>query len=48
MNLVRAIVFYTVAAFLNHSVSENVDKVGEFETSGGAVAVTDSRHLKSP
>jgi hypothetical protein len=48
VNLAQTIVFHTVAAFLNHSVSENVDEVGEFETSGGAVASTDSRHLKNP
>jgi hypothetical protein len=28
----------TVTAFLNHGVSEAVEKVGEFETVGGAVA----------
>jgi hypothetical protein len=48
VNLTRAIVFHTVATFLNHGVSENVDEVGEFEASGGAVASTDSRHLRNP
>jgi hypothetical protein len=48
VNLARTIVLHTVAAFLNHGVSEDVDEVGEFETSGGAVASTDSRHLKNP
>jgi hypothetical protein len=48
VNLTRTIVLYTVATFLNHSVSEGVDGVGEFETSGGAVTSTDSRHLKNP
>jgi hypothetical protein len=48
MNLAHAVVFYTAAAFLDYGVSEVVEEVGEFETSGGAVASTDSRHLKSP
>jgi hypothetical protein len=48
MNLIRAIMFYTVTAFLNHSVSENVDKVGEFEASGSTIASTDSRYLRNP
>ena len=48
VNLARTIVSHTVAAFLDYGVSEDVDEVGEFETSGGAVASTDSRHLKSP
>jgi hypothetical protein len=47
VNLIQTIMFHTVTTFLNHSVSENVDKVGEFETSGGAIASTDSRHLKN-
>jgi hypothetical protein len=41
-------VFHTAAAFLNHGVYKVVEEVGEFETSGGAVASTDSRHLKNP
>jgi hypothetical protein len=48
VNLARAIVFHTVAAFLNYSVSEDVDEVSEFETSGSAIASTDSRYLKNP
>jgi uncharacterized membrane protein len=48
VNLIRAIVFHIVATFLDYSVSEDVDEVGEFETSGSTVASTDSRHLKNP
>jgi hypothetical protein len=48
MDLTRTIVFHTVTAFLNYSVSEDVNKVGEFETSGSAITSTDSRHLKNP
>jgi hypothetical protein len=48
VNLVCAIVFHTVTILLNYSVSEDVDKVGEFETSGSAITSTDSRHLKNP
>jgi len=48
MNLTHAVVFHTAAAFLNHGVSKVVEEVGEFETSGSAVASTDSRHLKDP
>jgi hypothetical protein len=46
MNLTDAVVFHTSAAFLNHGVSESVEKVGEVDTAGGAVGgSTDSRHL---
>jgi hypothetical protein len=48
VNLAYAVVFRTAAAFLNHSISKIVEEVGEFETSGGAVASTDSGHLKNP
>jgi hypothetical protein len=48
VNLVYAVVFRIAAAFLNHSVSKVVKEVGKFETSGSAVASTDSRHLKNP
>jgi uncharacterized membrane protein len=48
VNLIRTIVFYIVATFLNYSVSEDVDKVDEFETLGSTVTSTDSRHLKNP
>jgi hypothetical protein len=48
MNLAHASVFHTAAAFLNHGVYKVVEEVGEFETSGGAVVSTDSRHLKNP
>jgi hypothetical protein len=47
MNLIYAIMFYIVAIFLNYSVSKNVDKVSEFETSGSAIISTDSRYLKN-
>jgi hypothetical protein len=46
MNLVDAVVFHISAIFLNHSVSESVEEVGEVDTIGGAVrGSTDSRHL---
>jgi uncharacterized membrane protein len=48
MNLVHAVVFHIAATFLDYSVSEIVEEVGEFETSGSAIASTDSRHHKSP
>jgi hypothetical protein len=48
MNLAHTVVFHTIAAFLDHDVSKVVNAVGEFETSGSAVARTDSRHLKDP
>jgi uncharacterized membrane protein len=47
MNLTYAVMLYTATAFLDYSVSEVVEKVGEFETSGSAITSTDSRHLKS-
>ena len=49
MHLAETIVLGTVAAFLNHGVSENVDEVGEVETAGGAGGgSTNSRHLAKP
>jgi hypothetical protein len=48
MNLAHTVVFYIIAAFLDYDVSKVVDAVSEFKTSGGAVARTDSRHLKDP
>jgi hypothetical protein len=48
VNLAHVVVFRIAAAFLNHSVSKVVEEVGEFETSGSAIASTDSRHLKNP
>jgi hypothetical protein len=47
VNLIRAIVFYIVAAFLDYSISEDIDKVSEFETSGSAITSTDNRYLKN-
>jgi hypothetical protein len=47
MNPIRTIVFYTVTTFLDYSVSEDIDKVGEFETTGSTITSTDSRHLKN-
>jgi hypothetical protein len=48
MNLTHTVVFHTAAAFLDYSVSEVVEEVGEFKASGDAVTSTDSRHLKDP
>jgi hypothetical protein len=48
MNLAHMVVFHTIAAFLDYDVSKVVDAVSEFKMSGGAVARTDSRHLKDP
>ena len=48
VNLAHTVVLNTTAAFLDYDVSKAVDKVGKVETSGGAVASADSRHLKSP
>ena len=48
VDLAHTVVFYTTAAFLDHDVSKIVEEFGEFEASGGAVAVADSRHLQSP
>jgi hypothetical protein len=47
MNLIHTVILYTATAFLDYSVSKVIEKVGEFETSGGAITSTDSRHLKS-
>ena len=48
VNLAHAIVFRTIAAFLDHDVSEGVDGVGEFKTADGAVAITNDGHLEEP
>ena len=49
MHFADQAVLRTVAAFLNHGVSENVDKVGKVETAGGAGGrSTNSRHLAKP
>ena len=48
VNLAHTVVLNTTAAFLDHDVFKAVDEVGKVETSGGAVASADSRHLKSP
>lgn len=46
MDLADTVVLRTTTAFLNHGVSESVDKVGEVETAGGTVgSCTNSRHL---
>jgi hypothetical protein len=46
VNLIYAIMFHIVTIFLNYSISEYIDKVGEFETSGSTVTSTDSRYRK--
>jgi hypothetical protein len=48
VDLAHTVVFHTTAAFLDHDVSEVVEEIGEFEASGSAIAVTNSRHLESP
>jgi hypothetical protein len=47
VNLIHIIMFHIVTIFLNYSVSKDVNKVGEFETSGSTITSTDSRHLKN-
>jgi hypothetical protein len=46
VDLVYTVMFHTTAAFLNYDVSKVVEEIGEFEASGGAVTVTNSRHLQ--
>ena len=49
MYLTETIVLSTIAAFLNYSVSENVDKIGKVETTGSAIrGSTNSRYLTKP
>ena len=49
IHLIETIMLYIVTTFLNYSVSKDVDKVGKFETAGGAVrGSTNSRHLAKP
>ena len=49
MHLAETIVLGTVAAFLDHGVSENVDEIGKVKATGGAVGrSTNSRHLGKP
>jgi hypothetical protein len=49
MYLIDQIVLRAVTIFLNYSVSENVDKVGEVETASSARGgSTNSRHLAKP
>ena len=47
--LIDKAVLCTATAFLNHSVSETVDEVGEIKTAGSASrGSTNSRHLAKP
>jgi hypothetical protein len=49
MHLADQIMLRAVTAFLNYSVSENVDEVGEVETASSARGgSTNSRHLTKP
>ena len=57
MDLADATVLRTVGAFLDHSVAEDVDKVGKLETTNSAVTLragscwftdTRNRHLAKP
>jgi hypothetical protein len=49
MYLTDQIMPRAVAAFLNYSVSENVDEVGKVETASSAGGgSTNSRHLAKP
>ena len=48
MNLADAVVFDTTATFLDYSVSEVVEEIGEFETASGTVAITNNRHRVQP
>ena len=46
MHLIETIVLSTVATFLDHSISENVDKIGKVKATSSAVRrSTNSRHL---
>ena len=45
----ETIVLSTVAAFLDHSISENVDEIGKVKATGSAIGrSTNSRHLGKP
>ena len=48
MDLADAVVLSTTATFLNHSVSEIVEEVGEFEAAVSACTVTNNRHRVQP
>jgi hypothetical protein len=46
MNLTDAVVFHISTIFLNYSISESVEEVGEVDTAGGTIrGSTDSRYL---
>ena len=48
VDLAHTVVLSITAAFLDYDVSKVVEEIGKFETSGGTVASTDSRHLRGP
>jgi hypothetical protein len=57
MDLTDAAIFGAVKALLNHNISKDVDKVGEFETTNSTITLragsywftnTRSRHLTKP
>jgi hypothetical protein len=45
VNLAYTVMFHITAAFLDYDVSKVIEEIGEFEASGSAVTVTNSRHL---
>ena len=49
MNLADTIVLCIITAFLDHSISEHVDKVGKVKTAGSTIRRSaHSRHLAKP
>jgi hypothetical protein len=49
MNFANTVMFNTSTTFLNHSVSEGVDEISEFDSAGSAIrGSTNSRHLTEP
>jgi hypothetical protein len=45
VDLTYTVVLHITAAFLDHDVPKVIEEIGEFEASGSAVTVTNSRHL---
>ena len=48
MNLTDAVVFNTTTTFLDYSVSEVVEEIGEFETASSTIAITNNRYRVQP
>jgi hypothetical protein len=47
VDLTHTVVFHITATFLDYNVSKVIEEIGEFEASGSAITVANSRHLRS-